>query len=105
MAKPRRPERKRQKAKPVQPPLPGMPPPEPPGTTRVFPMQLQIGDKFSDESGEWQVIARPYATAGGKSTYVRVQRVDSPGVTEARTHGSYERVMVIRRASSQQGKR
>src|SRR6267142_4632745 len=44
MAKPR-PEKKRQKAKPVQPPLPGMPPPEPPGTARVLPMQLQIGDR------------------------------------------------------------
>ena len=104
MAKPRRPERKRQKAKPVQPPLPGMPQPEPPGTTRVFPMQLQIGDKFSDESGDWEVIARPYATVG-KSTHVRVQRVDKPGVTEARTWGSYERVMVIRRTTSPEGKR
>jgi hypothetical protein len=103
MAKP--PERKRQKAKPVQRPLPGMPQPEPPGTTRVFPMQLQIGDKFNDESGEWEVIARPYAAGGGKSTHVRVQRVDLPGVTEARTWGSYEKVMVIRRTRSAEGER
>jgi hypothetical protein len=97
-----RPEKKRQKSRPVQPPLPGMPPLEPPGTTRVFPMQLQVGDKFSDESGEWQVIAHPYATAGGKSTSVRVQRVDKPGVTEARIWGSYEKVTVRRRASSEE---
>jgi hypothetical protein len=56
--------------------------------TGVFPMQLQVGDKFRDESGEWEVIAHPYATGGGKSTNVRVQRVDTPGVTEARTRGS-----------------
>src|SRR5215470_6413960 len=105
MAKPRCPERKSQKAKPVQPPLPGMSQPEPPGTTRVFPMQLQIGDKLSDESGDWEVIARPYATAGGKSTHVRVQRVDKPGVTEARTWGSFEKVIVIRRTESNEGKR
>jgi hypothetical protein len=53
--------RKRQKSKPVskpvQPPLPGMPPPEAPGTTRLFPTRLQIGDKFRDESGEWEVRA------------------------------------------------
>jgi hypothetical protein len=73
-----------------------MPPPEPPGTTRVLPMQLQVGDKYSDESGEWEVIAHPYVTAGGKSTNVRVQRVDKPGVTEARTWGSYEKVTVRR---------
>ena len=95
MAKPR-PEGKRQKAKPVQPPLPGMPPPEPPGTTRVFPTQLQVGDKFSDESGEWEVIGRPYTTAGGKNSHVRAQRVDKPGVTETRMWGSYEKVSVRR---------
>ena len=50
----KRPEKKRQKAKPVQPPLPGMPPPLPPGTTRVLPMQLQIGDRMTDSTGEWE---------------------------------------------------
>ena len=72
MARPR-PEKKRQKAKPVQPPLPGMPPPEPPGTTRVLPMQLQIGDRMTDSTGEWEVVGRPYTTNGGKNAHVRVQ--------------------------------
>ena len=105
MAKPRA-EKKRQKAKPVQHnPLPGMPPPEPPGTVRVLPMQVQVGDKLSGESGEWEVIAHPYATAGGKSTHARVQRMDKPGVTEARTWGSYEKVTVVPRVdfSTQSG--
>jgi hypothetical protein len=66
-------------------------------------MQLQVGDKFSDESGDWEVIARPYATAGGKSTHVRVQRVDKPGVAEARLWGSYEKV-TVRRRNSEEGK-
>ena len=103
MAKPR-PEKKRQKPRPVQPPLPEMPPPEPPETIRVFPMQLQVGDKFSDESGQWEVIAHPYSTAGGKSTSVRVQRAEKPGATETRIWGSYEKVTVIRRASAKEGK-
>ena len=100
-----RPEKKRQKAKPVQPPLPGMPPPEPPGTARVLPMQLQIGDRMTDSTGEWQVVGRPYTTAGGKNSHVRVQRVDKPGVTETRLWGSYEKVTVIRRASTKEGQR
>jgi len=105
MAKPR-PKKKRQKIKPVQPPLPGMPSPEPPGTARVLPMQLQVGDRFSDESGEWEVIGRPYTTAGGKNSHVRVQRVDKPGATESRLWGSYEKVTVIRRATTTgEGKR
>ena len=104
MAKPR-PEKKRQKAKPAQPPLPGMPPPEPPGTARVLPMQLQVGDQITDESGTWQVIARPYSSAGGKHTQVRVQRVDQPGATDTRLWGAYEKVTVIRRATAEEGKR
>jgi hypothetical protein len=90
MAKPRPP--KKAKARAVQPQLPGMPPPPPPGTTRVLPMQLQIGDRMTDSTGEWEVVGRPYTTAGGKNTQVRVQRVNQPGVTEVscgdRTSGS-----------------
>jgi hypothetical protein len=73
-----------------------MPLPEPPGSTRVLPMQLQVGTKFSDESGEWEVIGRPYTTAGGKNTHARVQRVNQPGVTEVKLWGSYEKVSVLR---------
>ena len=102
MARPR-PEKKRQKAKPVQPQLPGMPPPLPPGTTRILPMQVQIGDRMTDSTGEWEVIGRPYTTEGGKNSHVRVQRVDKPGVTETRMWGAYEKVSV-RRASGE-GKR
>ncbi len=86
MARPR-PEKKRQKGKPVQPPLPGMPPPLPPGKTRILPMQLQIGDQLADETGEWEVEGRPYTTAGGKNSHVRVQRVNKPGATETRLLG------------------
>jgi hypothetical protein len=92
----KRPEKKRQKSKPVQPPLPGMPSPEPPGTARVLPMQLQVGDRMTDSTGEWEVVGRPYTSAGGKSTSVRVQRPDKPDVTETRMWGSYEKVSVRR---------
>src|SRR5438876_10527373 len=91
-----RPEKKRQTAKPVQPPLPGMPPPEPPGTIRVLPMQLQIGDRMTDSSGEWQVVGKPYTTNGGKNAHVRVQRVENPGVKETKMWGAYEKVRVRR---------
>ena len=94
MAKPK-PEKKRQKVKPVQPQLPGMPPPEPPGTTRILPMQLQIGDRMTS-TGEWGVVGRPYTTNGGKNAHVRVQRASQPGVTETRMWGAYEKVTVRR---------
>ena len=77
-----------------------MPPPESPGTTRVLPMQLQIGDRMTDSTGESEVVGRPYSSAGGKNTQARVKRVDNPGVTETRLWDSYERVTVIRRTSA-----
>jgi hypothetical protein len=98
-----RPEKQRQKPKPAQPPLPGMPPPEPQGTVRVFPMQLQVGDKLSDETGDWEVVGRPYTTGGGKKTEVRVQRADKPGLTETRTWSSYDKVTVMRRVTKEEG--
>jgi len=95
MAKPR--PTKKAEAKPVQPQLSGVPPPSPARTTRVLPMQLQIGDRLADETGEWEVVGHPFTTAGGKSAQVvRLQRVDKPGVTEIRTWGAYEKVSVRR---------
>jgi len=95
MARPR-PAKKRQKAKPVQTALRGMPPPEPPGTVRVLPMQLQVGDRMTDSTGEWQVVGRPYTTNGGKNAHVRVQRANQPGVTEVKMWGAYEKISVHR---------
>ena len=47
-------------------------------------MQLQIGDRMTDSTGEWEVVGRPYTTNGGKNAHVRVQRVSQPGVTETK---------------------
>ena len=59
-------------------------------------MQLQIRDRTTDSTGEWEVVGRPYMTAGGKNKNVRVQRVDKPGVTETKMWGAHERVSVKR---------
>jgi len=93
---PRRPAKKRPKAKPVQPPLPGMPPPDPRGTTRVLPMLLRLGDRLTDETGEYEIIGRPYTTNAGKDVHVRVKRVGDAEATEMRMWGAYEKVTVRR---------
>jgi hypothetical protein len=46
-------------------------------TAPVLPMQLRIGDRLTDETGEYELIGRPHTTAGGKSASVRVKRVGS----------------------------
>jgi len=67
-------------------------------------MDLKVGDRLVDETGEWEIIGRPYTTAGGKNARVRVQRVGEPSVTELRTWGAHERVSV-KRATAEEGKR
>jgi hypothetical protein len=59
-------------------------------------MLLQIGDRLTDSTGEWEVVGRPYMTSGGKNANVRVQRADKPGVTETKMWGAYEKVSVKR---------
>ena len=78
--------------------------PASPAERRVLPMELRTGDRITDETGEWEIIARPYTTAGGKNARVRVQRVGEPTVTELRTWGAHERISV-KRASAEGGKR
>jgi hypothetical protein len=76
-------------------PLPPSPRPALPAT-RVLPMQLRLGDRIVDETGEWEVIGRMYMTNAGKTTHVRVRRVDQPDVTQIRTWGAHERISVNR---------
>ena len=94
MAKPR-PGKKRGKDGGAQTQLPGTRESSS-STTRILPMQFQIGDRLSDETGEWEVVNRPHTTAGGKTAHARVRRVDQPVVIEERAWGAHERVVVKR---------
>jgi hypothetical protein len=60
-----------------------------PAERRVLPMDLQIGDRLADETGEYEVIGRPYTTNAGKDVHVRVKRVDNAEVTMIRPWGAY----------------
>jgi hypothetical protein len=80
-----------------------MPPPNPPGSTRVLPMLLRIGDRLADETGEWEIIGRPYTTNAGKDAHARVRRVGQPDVTEIRIWRAHERISV-KRATTEEGK-
>jgi hypothetical protein len=75
-----------------------------PSPTRLLPMELKIGDHLVDETGEWEVVGRPYTTAGGKNARVRVQRVGEPAVSHLRTWGAHERV-AVKRATTGEGQR
>jgi hypothetical protein len=62
----------------------------------VLPMQLQPGERITDESGEWEVVGRSFSTAGGKNAHARVRKVSQPELTDIRTWGVHERVSVKR---------
>jgi len=78
--------------------------PEQPATRRVLPMELQVGDRLADETGEWEVIAPPYSTAGGRIVHARVQIVNEPDSWEIRSWDALNRISV-KRATLEEGKR
>jgi hypothetical protein len=63
-------------------------------TRRVLPMELQLGDRFADETGEWEVVGLPFTTAGGKNAHARVRKVSQPGLTDLPTWGAHKKVRV-----------
>ena len=63
-------------------------------TRRVLPMELQVGDRFADETGKWEVVGRPFTTAGGKNAHARVRKVSQPGLTDLPTWGAHKKVRV-----------
>ena len=59
-------------------------------------MELQVGDRLTDESGEWEVIGQPYTTAGGRIVHARVQRINEPDSWEIRNWDASNRISVGR---------
>ncbi len=76
----------------------------PPAGRGVLPMELQVGDRLVDETGDWEVIAPPYSTAGGRVVHARVQRINEPASWEIRSWDVSKRVSV-KRTSAEEGKR
>ena len=62
----------------------------------VLPRHLQVGDRFSDETGEWEVASRPRPTADGKSVHACVRGIALPASMEDRRWGAHERIRVTR---------
>jgi uncharacterized protein YoaH (UPF0181 family) len=59
-------------------------------------MELQVGDRLTDETGEWEIIGRPYTTNAGKDARARVRRVGQPDATEIRERMSRPDVRTAR---------
>jgi hypothetical protein len=57
-------------------------------------MQLQAGDRFTDEEGEWEVTNRPFTTRGGKVVHVAIQKPGEPASAREKTWGAHERLTI-----------
>ena len=65
-------------------------------TISLLPMEIQIGDRFTDEGFEWQVLTHPAALHGGKSLRARVQRAGLPETERDMTWPAHVRVEIRR---------
>jgi hypothetical protein len=67
-----------------------------PGSASVLPMEIQMGDRFTEQGEEWEVVTHPAAMHGGKSQRARVQRQGLPATRRAMTWPAHERVTIRR---------
>ena len=89
----------RRRAKPQQPEvLPGIAAGSGTVAVSLLPMEIQIGDRFTDQEFEWEVLTRPAALHGGKSLRARIRRPGLPETEREMTWQAHERV-AIRRGS------
>jgi hypothetical protein len=68
-------------------------------TVSVLPMDIQIGDRFTDEAGEWEVVNHPATLHGAKSLRARVRRAEPPADERDVTWPAHVRVEIRRGAS------
>jgi hypothetical protein len=65
-------------------------------TVSVLPMEIQIGDRFTDHDFEWEVVTHPAALHGGKSLRARIQRPGLPETERDMTWPAHEGVDIRR---------
>ena len=78
--------------------------PAAPAATKVLPMELQVGDRLADEASDWEVIAPPYSTMGGRMVHARVQRIAEPATWQIRSWDASKRIS-MKRTTAEEGKR
>ena len=70
---------------------------------KILPTELQVGDRLDDDTGEWEVIAAPYSTAGGRMIPARVQRIGEPDSWQIRSWDALKPISVRRAAGAEEG--
>jgi hypothetical protein len=68
-------------------------------------MEIRVGDRLTDEQGEWQVDTRPVALHGGKSLHARLRKVGEPASVRYVTWPVHEKVLIQAAAIAPPGQR
>ena len=87
---------KRKAVKPPQRPAKAPVQQEPNAEVSVLPMDLQVGDRFTAEDFEWEVLTHPTAIHGAKKLRARVVRPGVPETEREVTWPAHERVTIRR---------
>ena len=61
-------------------------------TASIFPMEMQVGDRFTDHDFEWEVVTHPAALHGGKSLRASIRRPGLPETERDMTWPAHVRV-------------
>jgi hypothetical protein len=63
-------------------------------TVSMLPMEIQIGDRFTDHDFEWEVVTHPATLHGGKSLRAKVRRPEQPAAERDVTWPAHVRVEI-----------
>jgi len=69
------------------------------GSASIFPKDIQVGDRFTEQGFEWEVLTHPTAIHGAKTLRARVVR---PGLPESEREVTWQahKHVAIRRAKT-----
>ena len=87
---------RRRREKPKQGAAKPKPNPTRPDGTTASVLPIQIGDRFTDEEGEWEVVSHPATLHGAKSLRARIRRVEQPAAERDVTWPAHVRVEIRR---------
>jgi len=60
-------------------------------------MLLQVGDRFRDEEGVWEVTGHPFTTRDGKVVHATIRQTGKAASARERTWGAHERLTIQRK--------
>ena len=67
----------------------------------VLPMEIQVGDRFTEQGFEWEVLTHPTAMHGAKTLRARVVRPGLPESEREVTWPAHKHVAIRRGARSE----